>query len=879
MLRRLVARTRFSLCGAVEDLRAWLSRARTPEPHRMLELIQLENRVLLSAVPAAVAADAVEPTPDGDCSTCQEVVEHEHSSGPTADDAGTLSVDPQAEGDPAAEEAGPLGDGAVRHELVVIDGNVPDLDRLLLDLALGDQSGRTIEFVLLDAGRDGVEQLSEILAGYSGLDALHVVTHGTEGAVQLGASSLSLENLPAYAGQIAQWSGAFTSAADVLFYGCRLAASDDGRALIEALSVLTDTDVAASLDDTGAHALGGDWELEHAAGTVETDIAFSAHLQAEWLALLAAPTASNDLYFANEDFTLNIGAPGVLGNDSDPDGDPLTAILASGAANGTVVLNANGSFSYTPNPNFNGTDSFTYQASDGGATSNVATVTIAVNAAQDLPVAVDDSYAVNEDQTLNIAAAGVLTNDSDPDGDPLTAVLENGPANGNLALNADGSFSYTPDADFTGVDSFTYKANDGTADSNVATVTITVNAVQDAPTAVDDAYAVDEDATLNIAAAGVLANDGDADGDPLSAALVSGPANGVLVLNADGSFDYTPDADFSGLDSFTYKANDGTADSNVATVTITVNPLQDAPTAADDAYAVNEDATLNIAAAGVLTNDGDADGDPLSAILVSGPANGMLVLNADGSFDYTPNADFNGVDSFTYKANDGTADSNVATVTITVNSLQDAPTAVDDAYAVNEDATLNIAAAGVLANDGDADGDPLSAVLVSGPSSGMLVLNANGSFMYTASADFSGVDSFSYKANDGTADSNVATVTITVNPVQDAPTAADDAYAVNEDATLNIAAAGVLTNDGDVDGDPLSAVLVGGPANGLLMLNSDGSFTYTPNADFNGLDSFTYKANDGTADSNVATVTITVNAVQDAPTAADDAYAVDEDAT
>src|SRR5262249_47853902 len=198
--------------------------------------------------------------------------------------------------------------------------------------------------------------------------------------------------------------------------------------------------------------------------------------------------------------------------------------------------------------------------------------------------------------------------------------------------------------------------------------------------------------------AGVLANDTDADNDPLSAVLVSGPSHGTLALDPAGQFIYTPDPNFSGTDSFTYKATDGTAESNAAMVTINVTPVNDAPSAAPDSYTINEDETLAVAAAGVLANDSDVEGDALSAVLVSGPAHGTLSLNADGSFDYTPNADFNGIDSFTYNANDGLANG-LATVTITVNAVNDAPVAQDDSFAVDEDALLNISAVGVLAND------------------------------------------------------------------------------------------------------------------------------------------------------------------------------------
>ncbi|HAK97614.1 MAG TPA: hypothetical protein DCM87_22140, partial [Planctomycetes bacterium] len=167
---------------------------------------------------------------------------------------------------------------------------------------------------------------------------------------------------------------------------------------------------------------------------------------------------------------------------------------------------------------------------------------------------------------------------------------------------------------------------------------------------------------------GVLANDSDGDLDPLAAVLVSGPSHGALVLNADGSFTYEPAGDWYGNDSFTYKANDGFADSNVATVAIAVNPVNDAPVAADDAYTTAQNTQLAVAAPGVLDNDGDVDGDPLAAALVSGPSNGTLVLNADGSFTYDPAADWTGVDQFTYTAGDGSAESEIVTVTINVTS-------------------------------------------------------------------------------------------------------------------------------------------------------------------------------------------------------------------
>jgi VCBS repeat-containing protein len=593
-----------------------------------------------------------------------------------------------------------------------------------------------------------------------------------------------------------------------------------------------------------------------------------------------APAAIKESFELDEDTTLTVAAPGLLSNDIDPDGDTLTAVLGTGPAHGTLTLNADGSFTYTPDENFSGQDSFTYRASDGSLYSSEETIHVLVKPVNDVPVAVADSYSLNENEALTVSAAGVLANDSDADDDGLTPVLVTGPAHGSLTLNADGSFVYTPDEDFFGEDGFTYKANDGTVDGNTVTVGLTVNEVNAAPVSVADNYTLNEDETLTVAAAGVLANDADGDGDPMTAVLVEGPAHGTLTLNANGSFSYTPDEDFSGEDSFTYKANDGATDGAAVIASLTVNAVNDAPLSVPDGYSVDEDNTLTIAAAGVLANDTDIDGDPLTAALVAGPAHGSLTLNADGSFSYTPDENFFGDDSFTYKSNDGTAESSAVTVDLTVNSVNEVPVGLADSYTVDEDETLTItAAAGVLANDGDVEGDPLTAILVDGPAHGSLTLNADGSFSYTPDENFFGDDSFTYKSNDGTVDGNTVTVALTVNSVNDAPVAIDDNYTVDENESLTITAAGVLANDGDVESDPLTAILVDGPAHGSLTLNGDGSFDYTPDENFSGPDRFTYKVNDGTADGNAVTVNLTVNPVNDAPVAVEDNYTVDEDET
>jgi len=282
------------------------------------------------------------------------------------------------------------------------------------------------------------------------------------------------------------------------------------------------------------------------------------------------PTATDDTYSTPEDQTLTVAAPGVLSNDTDPDGDALTASLVSGPSSGSLTLNGDGSFTYVPDPNVNGSDSFTYELTDG-ITTKQAVATLTIDPVNDPPQAADDSYSTPEDQTLTVAAPGVLGNDSDVEGSSLTASVVQTPDHGTLTLGSDGAVEYVPNANFAGADSFTYAASDGTtADS--AAVSLTVDPVNDPPQAADDSYSTPEDQTLTVAAPGVLGNDTDADGDTRTASVVTGPSNGTLSLDTDGSFAYTPAADFSGSDSFTYAVSDGQGGSDQAQVALTVCP-------------------------------------------------------------------------------------------------------------------------------------------------------------------------------------------------------------------------------------------------------------------------------------------------------------------
>lgn len=363
----------------------------------------------------------------------------------------------------------------------------------------------------------------------------------------------------------------------------------------------------------------------------------------------------------------------------------------------------------------------------------------------DAPLASSATHATTE-ATL-VATPLVAT---DVDGDSLTYVVVSNPSNGVLSGVAP-NLSYTPNALFCASDSFTFKANDGTVDSNTATITINVGCGNHAPTANAQSVSTNEDTGVAITLTG-----SDVDGDTLTFAVVTQPSNGILT-GTGASRNYLPNLDFCASDSFTFKVNDGMVDSAPATVSITVQCVNDAPVAFASSPTVLEDTPANLP---LLASD--VDGDVLTYAIVADPTNGGL-SGTGASRTYTPNANFCGSDSFTFKANDGTVDSNTATVSITVTCANDAPTA--DPLSVNavEDTPALVTFTGT-----DPEGDTLTYAVASNPTRG--VLSGSGSARtYTPNANTCGTDSFTYTAHDGTATSGPATVSLTVACVNDRP--------------------------------------------------------------------------------------------------------------
>ncbi len=320
-----------------------------------LHLVQLEERVLYSASPMEMPAESV---------------------GEVDLDAVELDQLESADIDQAWEPfwletegiEGPVDD-VLSTELVIIDAGVEDTDQLVEDLV--SSSDRNLEIVYLDAQTDGIEQITSLLEQRSGLQAVHLVSHGSAGAIQLGSSIVDNAALAGHAGEISRWEDALVTHADILIYGCDLVANEEGQLLVQSLSELTGADVAASVDATGHESLGGDWSLEFATGVIDVSTAFSESTQASWYSVLAA-TANNDNFVVDADQSLNETSPGVLGND---DAEGVAPSVVSGATlNYDASLDTDGNGTWEDSTGISGFDWSIFGTLDrNGSLANVST--------------------------------------------------------------------------------------------------------------------------------------------------------------------------------------------------------------------------------------------------------------------------------------------------------------------------------------------------------------------------------------------------------------------------------------------------------------------------------------------------------------------------
>jgi len=640
------------------------------------------------------------------------------------------------------------------------------------------------------------------------------------------------------------------------------------------------------------------------------------------------PVANPDSFDVAEDGSLSIPATGVLANDTGT--GAMTAVKVSDPASGVLTLNPDGSFDYTPNADFFGTDSFTYEVVDDQGTSLApATVTLNVTEVNDAPDAQDDAgFDTDEDTPLTLDPSQLLGNDSAGPGESaqtlsITSVSATSAQGGTVAIVA-GQVVYTPPPGFSGTDTFTYSlTDDGTTNGqpdplgDTATVEVQVNAVNDPPTAGPDNVTTAEDTPLSFAASDLLVNDGpgapEEAGQTLSVVAVSSTsAQGGTVALVAGQITYTPPADFVGVDTFTYTLEDdgSPAGQTQGTVTVTVTEVNDDPVATTDPYTTAEDTDLTFAGVDLLLNDSpgpaNESGQTLEVLGVDATsANGGTLTYIGGIVTYTPPAGFVGTDTFVYTIRDnGTtngspdAKTTTGTVSVTVTEVNDLPVTTNDTATTNEDTPLDINAGDLLTNDNAGPGDSgqtieVTAVSATSASGGTVTLN-NGVITYTPPADFNGTDTFTYTITDnGTTNgqpdplSAIGTVTVTVNAVNDPPVAGDDNVTATEDEPLVFDADDLLANDtpgpANESAQTIEVTAVSGTsAQGGSVALVNGQITYTPAANFNGTDTFTYTVTDSQGETKQATVIVTVDPVNDLPVANDDGqndpnYVTDED--
>ena len=582
-----------------------------------------------------------------------------------------------------------------------------------------------------------------------------------------------------------------------------------------------------------------------------------------------APIAVNDLLTVDEDS--DVTNKNVVENDTDLEEDTLFLTEVTSDENGTVAINTdNISLDYTPAADFNGTETITYTISDGTDTTT-GTLTVTVNPIKDAPVAVADTFSVDEDAAST--SIDVVGNDIDVDGDTLILASVTSAGSGTVSVNADGvSVDYTPAANYNGTEIISYVVSDRSFTAT-GTLTVTVNALDDTAIAVADNLTVLEDAVLT--SKNVIENDLHGDDITLTLTDVVYTGDGIAAVNSDNaSVDYTPAENYNGIETITYTVSDGT-NSATGTLTVTVTSVNDLPVVLPDTLEVAEDAATT--SNDVIANDTDpVEEDTLTLTAVTTDENGTVAINTDNvSIDYTPAADFNGTETITYTVSDGT-DTATGTLTVTVTAVNDAPVAVDDALTVIEDADLT--SKNVIENDTDVDLDTLTLTEVSYTGDGIVAVNSdNASIDYTPAADYDGTETITYTVSDGTL-STTGTLTVTVSPLNDnLPIAVSDTETVLEDAATT--SINVVGNDTDADEDTLVLASVTTAGSGIVAVNSNGvSVDYTPALNFNGSEIITYTVSDGT-DTATGTLTVEVTAVNDAPVAVDDREIISENSS
>ncbi|WP_102386650.1 tandem-95 repeat protein [Vibrio cyclitrophicus] len=589
-----------------------------------------------------------------------------------------------------------------------------------------------------------------------------------------------------------------------------------------------------------------------------------------------APEVEQDLaYIMDEDGSITFTQEQLLEYASDVDGDELVASNVQVGADATVQDNGDGTFTVVPSADFNGELDLTFDISDGQDTVSSA-IDLTVRPINDAPVPEDKTFEIEEDGTLIFTDADLLTGATDIEGDNLTVegVTYDG-GDGILTDNDNGTYTFVPNENFNGDVNFSFDVSDGT-DTVSANIDVSVAAVDDAPVSGDLAYSVDEDGSIRLSQEQLLSQASDVEGDDLTASGLTVGGDATVTQNDDGSFTITPDENFNGDIDINFDISDGT-NTVQASADLTVNPVNDLPVPQDQQFSIAEDGTLQFTDSDLLTGATDIEGDDLTVEGISYEGtDGVLTDHGDGSYSFAPNENFNGEVNFSFDVSDGT-DTVSANIDVSVTPENDPPVAGSTSYTVNEDNSITISDAQLLATSSDIEGDvSIDSVTYSG-SDGVLEINGNGTYTFSPNENFSGEIALDVVVTDEEGATDATTAGITVLEVNDPPVAGPTSYTIDEDSVLTFNESQVLLNASDVEGDvELVGISYDGP-DGIFSVNGDGTCSYAPNENFNGQVQLgvTIRDEDGAEVDTV--INVDVLPINDAPVSGDLAYNVNED--
>ncbi|GAL09794.1 RTX toxin putative [Vibrio astriarenae] len=454
-------------------------------------------------------------------------------------------------------------------------------------------------------------------------------------------------------------------------------------------------------------------------------------------------------------------------------------------ADGVLTDNGDGTYSFAPNENFNGDVEFSFEVSDGTDTVT-ASIDVQVTEVNDPPVAGATSYTVQEDNSITISDEQLLANASDVEGEVAVEDVTYSGTDGVFADNGDGTYTFTPNENFSGDISLDVTVVDEDGATAETTAGIEVIEVNDPPIAGPTTYTIDEDSVLTFSESQILANASDVDGEVELVEISYDGPDGIFTVNGDGTCSFAPNENFNGEVQLNVTVTDDDGATVETVINVDVLPINDAPVSGSTAYQVDEDGSITISQEQLLSQASDVEGDDLIASNLSVDRNAEVTVNDDGSFTITPDADWNGDIDLSFDITDGT-DTIQATADLTVNPVNDLPQPQDQAFTVEEDGTLTFTDADLLTGATDIDGDDLSVESVSYTGTdGILTDNGDGTYSFAPNENFNGDVEFTFDVNDGS-DTVTANVDVSVTPVDDAPTVEGNlAYSVNEDGEITL---------------------------------------------------------------------------------------------